>query len=85
VSVRGTLADNTDDQILAQFPGQQPASTLRDNSKGISAQYTAILRPNLINVFNFGYTRFGQAFSGATGPVCSRRRSTRCRTRTRVP
>ena len=69
VSVRGTLADNTDDQILGQFPGQSPASTLRDNSKGIAAQYTAVLRPNLINVFNFGYTRFGQAFSGVTGPV----------------
>src|SRR5258708_1504667 len=69
VSIRGTLADNTDDQILAQFPGQPPASTLRDNSKGISAQYTAIIRPNLINVFNFGYTRFGQAFSGVTGPA----------------
>jgi hypothetical protein len=69
VSVRGTLADNTDDQILAQFPGQAPASTLRDNSKGLAAQYTAILKPNLINVFNFGYTRFGQAYSGATGPV----------------
>ena len=69
VSIRGTLADNTDDQILAQFPGQPPASTLRDNSKGISAQYTAIVRPNLINVFNFGYTRFGQAFSGVTGPA----------------
>ena len=46
-----------------------PASTLRDNSKGLSAQYTAILRPNLINVFTFGYTRFGQATSGVTGPV----------------
>jgi len=69
VSVRGTFADNTDDQILAQFPGQIPASTLRDNSKGISAQYTAILRPSLINVFNFGYTRFGQAYSGLTGPA----------------
>jgi hypothetical protein len=69
VNVRGTLADNTDDQILAQFPGQAPASTLRDNSRGISGQYTAILRPNLINVFNLAYTRFGQAFSGVTGPV----------------
>src|SRR5579864_3935265 len=52
LSVRATLADNTDDQILAQFPGQGPASTLRDTSKGIAAQYTAVLRPNLINVFN---------------------------------
>src|SRR3984893_10356081 len=69
VSVRGTLADNTDDQILAQFPGQAPASTLRDISKGVSGQYTAILRPNLINVLNLAYTRFGQAFSGVTGPV----------------
>jgi hypothetical protein len=69
LSVRGTLADNTDDQTLAQFPGQGPASTLRDNSKGFSAQYTAILKPNLINVFNMGYTRFGQVLSGATGPV----------------
>ena len=69
VSVRGTLADNTDDQILAQFPGQAPASTLRDNSKGLAAQYTAILRPNLINVLNLGYTRFGQEFSGVTGPA----------------
>jgi len=69
LSVRGTLADNTDDVILAQFPGEPPASTLRDNSKGVSAQYTWIIQPNLINVFNFGYTRFGQAMSGATGPV----------------
>jgi hypothetical protein len=69
VNVRGTLADNTDDQVLAQFPGQAPASTLRDNSKGIAGQYTAILRPNLINVFNLAYTRFGQAFSGVTGPI----------------
>ena len=69
LSIRGTLADNTDDQVLAQLPGQGPSSTLRDNSKGLSAQYTAILRPNLINVFTFGYTRFGQATSGVTGPV----------------
>jgi len=46
LSVRGTLADNTDDQILAQLPGQRPASTLRDNSKGFAAQYTAVLRTN---------------------------------------
>jgi hypothetical protein len=69
VSVRGTLADNTGDQILAQFPGQPPASVLRDTSKGLSAQYTAILKPNLINVFNLGFTRFSPALSGVTGPV----------------
>jgi len=69
VSLRSTLAHNTDDQIPAQFPGQLPASTLRDNSKGFAAQYTAILNSSLINVVNFGYTRFGQSFSGQTGPL----------------
>jgi hypothetical protein len=69
ISARSTFARNTDDQIPAQFPGQAPASTLRDNSKGIAAQYTAILSPSVINVFNFGYTRFGQAFTGQTGPL----------------
>ena len=69
VSARSTFARNTDDQIPAQFPGQSPASTLRDNSRGFAAQYTAILNPSLINVFNFGYTRFGQSFTGQTGPL----------------
>ena len=69
LSIRGTLAHNTDDQILAQFPGQAPASTLRDGSKGFAAQYTWIVKPNLINVANFGYTRFSPSLSGVTGPV----------------
>jgi len=64
-----TFARNTDDQIPAQFPGQSPASTLRDNSKGFAAQYTAVLSPSVINVLNFGYTRFGQSFTGQTGPL----------------
>jgi hypothetical protein len=69
VSLRSTFARNTDDQIPAQFPGQLPASTLRDNSKGVAAQYTAVLTPNVINVVNLGYTRFGQSFTGQTGPL----------------
>lgn len=69
LSLRGTLASNTDDQVLAQFPGQAPASTLRDNSKGLAAQYTAILKANLINVANIGYTRFSPTLSGVSGPV----------------
>src|ERR1700682_1686989 len=69
LSVRGTFADNTDDQVLAQFPGQTPASTLRDNSKGFALQYTTILKPTLINVFNLGLTRLSLGMSGATGPV----------------
>lgn len=69
VSLRSTFARNTDDQIPAQFPGQLPASTLRDNSKGFAAQYTGVLSSSLINVVNFGYTRFGQSFSGQSGPL----------------
>src|SRR5580698_1560637 len=67
LSIRGTLQDNTQDQILAQFPGQAPASTLRDNSKGISARYTTIVTPTFINAFTYGLTRMGQEFSGVTG------------------
>lgn len=67
LSVRGTLADNTQDQILAQFPGQSPASIGRDNSKGISTRYTAILAPTMINSLTYGLTRLGQEFSGVVG------------------
>ncbi len=67
LSVRGTLQDLTQDTTLAQFPGQAPASTLRDNSKGISVRYTAILKPTLINTFSYGLTRMGQGFSGVSG------------------
>jgi Carboxypeptidase regulatory-like domain len=69
VSVRGTLSNANQDQpsALAQFPGQQPASELLNNSKGIAATYTAILTPTLINSLVFGYTRQGLAYSGTTG------------------
>ena len=67
LSIRGTLQDNTQDQILAQFPGQPPASTLRDNSKGISVRYTTIVTPTFINAFTYGLTRMGQEFSGVGG------------------
>jgi len=67
VSVRGTLQHNRQDEILAEFPGQAPASTLRDNSKGVSAHYTWVISPSLINSFTYGLTRMGQEFSGVTG------------------
>src|SRR5579863_2039175 len=56
ISVRGTLGDNSIDQILAEFPGQQPASVERDNNKGLSARYTAILTPTIVNTFTYGLT-----------------------------
>ena len=67
LSIRGTLGDNTIDQILAEFPGQPPASVERDNNKGFALHYTAILKPNLINSFTYGMTRLGQNLSGVGG------------------
>lgn len=68
LSIRGTLSNATRnlDQYLAQFPGQA-APLYLDNSKGISALYTAVIQPNLINVFNFGFTRQGFEQSGPLG------------------
>ncbi len=69
IAVRGTLSNANQDQpnALAQFPGQQPASELLNNSKGISGTYTAILTPSLINNLTYGYTRQGLAYSGTVG------------------
>ena len=67
LSLRGTLGDNTIDQILAEFPGQAPASIERDNNKGLSARYTAILSPTLINSFTYGLTRLDENLSGVSG------------------
>lgn len=69
--LRGTLGDNARDQVLAQFPGQDAAAKNLDNSKGISARYTAVLSPSLVNVFTFGYTRLGIAQSGNGNPALS--------------
>ena len=66
--LRGTLADNSRDQVLAQFPGQDAAAKNLDNSKGLSARYTAVLSSNLVNVFSYGYTRLGIAQSGNGNP-----------------
>lgn len=66
--LRGTLADNARDQVLAQFPGQDAAAKNLDNSRGLAARYTAVLSPSLINVFSYGYTRLGIEQSGISGP-----------------
>ncbi len=67
LSLRGTLGDNTIDQILGEFPGQSPASIERDNNKGLSAHYTAILTPTIINSFTYGLTRLDENLSGVSG------------------
>jgi hypothetical protein len=49
LSVRGTLNDAMQDLQAAPLPGEPPAQVLLDNSKGLAATYTWIVKPNLIN------------------------------------
>ncbi|GAB4366903.1 MAG: hypothetical protein OHK0021_10310 [Bryobacter sp.] len=68
-SVRGTLADNEEDSIVEQFPGLGPQSQLLNQSKGLSARYTTVLSPTLINNFNYGYTRLKTVSTGSDRPA----------------
>src|SRR5262249_18000721 len=61
VSLRGTLVGDSSipSTGLALFPGGPAVSQTLDNSRGISARYTYVVTPTLVNVFNYGYTRLG--------------------------
>jgi hypothetical protein len=70
-SLRGTLNGASQDGSstganLAQFPGQPAAQKVLDNSRGLAGRYTAVLSPHLVNVFNYGYTRLGNASTGSS-------------------
>jgi len=67
LAVRGTLAGNSQDLLVAQYPGQSPVSQQLNNSKGISTLYTWVIKPSLINVATFGLTRLGIQQSGTLG------------------
>ena len=71
VNWRGTLADNSQDVQVAQFPGQDPAARLLNNSKGFGSQYTAVITPTIINNLSVGLTRLGLEQSGTVGPSIS--------------
>ena len=66
VDGNGTVGSTTG---LAEFPGQAAAQKTLDNSRGLAGRYTAVLKPNLVNVFNYGYTRLGNASTGNTNVV----------------
>ena len=67
LAIRGTLAGASQDLVVAQYPGQSPVSQQLNNSKGLSALYTWVIKPSLINVATFGYTRLSIAQSGTLG------------------
>ncbi|HKD09787.1 MAG TPA: carboxypeptidase-like regulatory domain-containing protein [Bryobacteraceae bacterium] len=68
VSFRGTLSNNGSTQTVAQFPGQDPASTLLSDNRGFGVRYTAVLTSSLVNTANMGVTRIGYGATGATAP-----------------
>ena len=70
-AVRGTLVGNSSVPAagLALFPGQVPVQQTLDNSRGISAHYTYVVSPTLVNVFNYGFTRMGGATTGSLNVV----------------
>ena len=71
VALRGTLMDNAEDGTLAQYPGQSAVSKNLENSRGISATYTTVISPSMINVLNYGLTRLGTQSSGVAGSSVS--------------
>jgi hypothetical protein len=71
LSVRATVADMAEDVALAQFPGQEAASVLKNSSYGVSAAYTGVLSSNLVNVANFGVTNIRLSQTGVLGPSFS--------------
>jgi hypothetical protein len=58
---RGALRNDTNAGV-PYLPNQSPELTQVDYSKGYSVGYSAVLRPNLVNNFRYGYTResYGQ-------------------------
>ena len=58
---RGSLRNDTNAGV-PYLPGGGPERSQVDYSKGFSVGYTAVLRPNLVNNFRYGYTRqsFGE-------------------------
>jgi hypothetical protein len=70
-SIRGTLVGNSSvpSSGLALFPNQTPSQQTLDNSRGISARYTYVISPTLVNAFNYGFTRLGSATTGSLNVV----------------
>ncbi len=63
IFIRGNLQDDTT-AFPEHFPGQPPAQTLTDDSKGLTAGDTWTISPRIINDIRYGYVRQGFALSG---------------------
>jgi hypothetical protein len=69
ISLRGTLNGASQVTGLALFPGQGPTQELLDNSRGLAARYTYVIKPTMVNTFNYGYTRLGNTLTGTESIV----------------
>ena len=68
---RGTLANIKTSLAPAQLPGEDTASTLRNNTKGFALGYTTQFTDTLINTVRYGLTRLGISESGSPGAAFS--------------
>jgi hypothetical protein len=70
-AVRGTLVGDSSVPAagLALFPNQPAVQQTLDNSRGISARYTYVISPTMVNAFNYGFTRVGGATTGSLNVV----------------
>src|SRR3984885_13327776 len=51
---------------LQKFPGQSAATTVLDDSKGVTVGLTSLISPRLVNDFHWGYIRQGVNNSGTS-------------------
>ena len=51
---------------LQQFPGETAATTILDDSKGITVGLTSLISPQLVNDFHWGYIRQGGQTAGVS-------------------
>ena len=65
---RGSLGDIASDQQAQQFPGQDPASSLVNNSRGSALGLTSQLSGSVINNFHWGFSRQGIKNTGLQTP-----------------
>jgi Carboxypeptidase regulatory-like domain len=70
-SVRGTLNGDSTVSATAQFPGYAPSQQSLDNSRGLASRFTYVITPNIVNAFNFGYTRGSSSSTGNLNVVPS--------------
>lgn len=68
IFARGILAGIKTDLIEEQFPGQTPASTLLNNSRGTAVEYQRLFGARVSNTLRWGFTRLGVSQSGTPGP-----------------